>query len=218
MSAYDYKKEFKMLYQPKQKPEIIDVPAMKFIMVKGQGNPNEEDGEYKRAIEALYALSYAIKMSYKGARDIVGFFQYVVPPLEGFWWQEHADGFDYNRKETMKWYAMIRQPEFVDEEIFAWACSEVAKKKPQVHLEGAFFKEVKEGLCVQMMHIGSYDDEPKNIEWMKQYAQEQGYVEDFSSMMDDEMPRLHHEIYLSDPRKGDVSKCKTVLRHPIRKM
>ena len=208
--AFDYKKEYKEFYMPKNKPAIVNVPVMNYIAVRGQGNPNEEGGAYQRAISALYAIAYTIKMSYKGEHKIEGFFEYVVPPLEGFWWQNDTEGMDYSRKDDFNWISVIRLPEFVTKEEFAWAVAEATRKK-KIDCSAAEFLSVEEGLCIQIMHVGPFDDEPATVALMDEYLKEQGYVNDFSNT------RLHHEIYLSDARKVDPSKWKTVIRHPIKK-
>jgi hypothetical protein len=210
----DYKKAFKELYLPKSKPTLVDVPAMNFIMVNGKGNPNEEGGEYQSAIELLYGLSYTIKMSKKGKRLIEGYFEYVVPPLEGLWWWNDCK-IDFSHKDKFCWTAMIRQPEFVTNEIFKWACSEIKKKKPHLDISKAQFQTFSEGLCVQMMHIGAYDDEPKTIEKMENYIENNNLSNAISTVQSDGTIRRHHEIYLSDPRKTNPQKLKTVLRHPV---
>ena len=210
MEKLDYKKEYKDLYQPKTKPSIIDVPEMIFIAVDGEGNPNTCD-EYKQAMEILYGLSFTIKMSKMNGTQPEGYFEYVVPPLEGLWWQDNTDGIDYTRKDDFKWVSMIRQPEFVTEEVFERSKAVLKKKKPNLDLSKAWLMKITEGLCVQIMHKGSYDDEPASIEKMKQFAAENGYAEDFSE------GRFHHEIYLSDPRKCAPEKLRTVIRHPIKK-
>ncbi len=208
--AFDFKKEYKEFYLPPKKPGIITVPPMNYIAVRGSGNPNAEDGAYKQAIGVLYAIAYTIKMSYKGDHKIDGFFQYVVPPLEGFWWQEGVAGVDYSHKDTFNWISVIRLPDFATPEVFAWALAEVERKK-KLDCSTAEFLTIDEGLCVQVLHLGPYDDEPTSIAIMDAYATEQGFELDFSDT------RLHHEIYLSDPRKSAPEKQKTVLRHPIRK-
>lgn len=208
--AFDYKKEYKEFYAPKKKPELVDVPAMNFIAVRGKGDPNEEDGEYKAAIGLLYAIAYTIKMSKKGDRQIEGYFDYVVPPLEGFWWQDGVKGVDYAHKETFRWISLIRLPDFVSKEDFDWAIAEATKKKKQDFSKVEFFN-YEEGLCVQCMHIGPYDNEPETVELMKNYAQEQGYSIDISET------RYHHEIYLSDARRVSSDKLKTIIRHPVKK-
>lgn len=208
--AFDYKKEYKEFYMPKNKPGIVKIPKMNYIAVRGKGNPNEESGTYKSAIGLLYGIAYTIKMSYKTAHKIKGFFEYVVPPLEGLWWQENRAGIDYNRKEDMCFISLIRLPDFVTEEDFGWAVEEAAKKKKQDFSRVEFFP-YDEGLCVQCMHIGAYDDEPATVEEMRNYADTNGYEFDITDV------RFHHEIYLSDPRKCDRSKLKTVIRHPIKK-
>lgn len=210
----DYKKEFKDLYLPKSEPTLIDVPKMNFIMVDGKGNPNHEEGEYKSALELLYALSYAIKMSKKGTYNIDGYFEYVVPPLEGLWWLEN-DGMDFTKKDKYQWTSMIRQPEFVTNEVFEWACSEVLKKKPNLDILKARFQTFKEGLCVQSMHIGPYDDEPKTVEKIDKYIEDNHLINAISTTNEDGIILRHHEIYLSDPRKTSPDKLKTVIRHPV---
>lgn len=209
--AFDYKKEYKEFYLPKNKPSIIEIPKMNYIAVRGQGNPNEENSDYKNTIGLLYSIAYTIKMSYKGNYKIEGFFEYVVPPLEGFWWQDGLkDAIDYNNKDAMHFISIIRLPDFVTKCDFDWAIEEATKKKKQ-DFSRVEFLTYDEGLCVQCMHLGSYDNEPKTIELMHKYAKENGYVLDITES------RFHHEIYLSDPRKCDVRKLKTVIRHPIRK-
>lgn len=207
--AFDYKKEYKEFYMPKNRPAIVDVPEMNFIAVRGEGDPNTEDSDYKKAIGLLYGIAFTIKMSKKGDRQIEGYFDYVVPPLEGFWWQDGVDGIDYAHKENFKWISVIRLPDFVKKEDFDWAVEEAARKKKE-DFSAVKFLTIKEGLCVQCMHLGSYDDEPATIEMMDRYAEEQGYVTDITD------ERLHHEIYLSDARKVAPEKLKTVIRHPIR--
>ncbi len=208
--AFDFKKEYKELYQPKDKPAIIDVPAANFIAVRGKGNPNEEEGCYQKAISVLYAVAYTLKMSYKTDYHIEGFYEYVVPPLEGFWWQEGVDGVDYSDKSTFCWVSLIRLPNFISKKDFDWAIETVQKKK-KIDCSGAEFISVKEGLCVQMMHNGPFDDEPATVEIMDKYLEDNGYENDFSDS------RMHHEIYLSDARKISPDKWKTVIRHPIKK-
>jgi len=208
--AFDYKKEYKEFYLPKTKPEIIMVPKMNYIAVHGSGDPNEEGGDYQTAIGLLYGIAYTIRMSKKGGHEIEGYFDYVVPPLEGFWSQSGIQGVDYSRKEDFRWTSVIRLPDFVKEADFRWALSEAAEKKRQ-DFSRVEFLTLKEGLTVQCMHIGSYDDEPATVELMHSYIEQKGYVPDFSDT------RLHHEIYLSDPRRVAPQKRKTVIRHPIRK-
>lgn len=208
--AFDYKKEYKEFYMPKKKPGIVEIPKMNYIAVRGKGNPNDENGEYKSSIGLLYAIAFTIKMSYKGTHKIDGYFEYVVPPLEGFWWQENTDGIDYNRKDDMKFISVIRLPDFVTEDDFKWAVDEATGKKKQ-DFSKVEFLTYDEGICVQCMHIGSYDNEPETVELMHKYMEENGYELDITDS------RLHHEIYLSDPRRCDESKLKTVIRHPIKK-
>ncbi len=207
--SFDYKKEYKEFYMPPTKPSIVRVPKMNFIAVRGKGDPNDEAGEYKVAVGLLYAIAYTLKMSYKGEYQIEGYFEYVVPPLEGFWWQEHVKGVDYLNKDTFNWISMIRVPDFIAEADFKWAVEEATKKK-KLDFSKVEFWSYEEGLCVQCMHIGAFDDEPATVRAMEQFALSQGYVIDLSDT------RRHHEIYLSDPRKVDVSKLKTVIRHPIK--
>lgn len=206
--SFDYKKEYKEFYMPPKKPGMITIPSMNFVAVRGQGNPNEENGEYKQAIGLLYAIAFTIKMSYKGNHKIDGYFSYVVPPLEGLWWQEGIDGIDYSHKENFCWIAMIRLPEFVTKEEFDWAIEEATAKK-NIDFSKVEFFTYDEGNCVQCMHIGMYDEEPVTIEKMDIFAKEQGYEIDMKS------GRYHHEIYLSDPRRCAPERLKTVIRHPI---
>ncbi|MBQ6653964.1 MAG: GyrI-like domain-containing protein [Erysipelotrichaceae bacterium] len=208
--AFDYKKEYKEFYLPAVEPAIVTVPKMNFIAVRGQGDPNEEDGRYKQAIGLLYGIAYTIKMSKKGDHKIDGYFDYVVPPLEGFWWQEGVRGIDYGHKETFKWISVIRLPDFVSEEDFLWAVKEATRKKKMDFSNVEFFS-YDEGLCVQCLHIGPYDDEPATVEKMDEYIKQNGYVLDITD------ERMHHEIYLTDARKTSADKQKTVIRHPIRK-
>lgn len=209
--AFDYKKEYRQFYLPKNRPEIVTVPKMYFVAVRGKGDPNAEDGEYKTAVGALYAIAYTIKMSKLGDHRIDGYFDYVVPPLEGLWWQDGIKGVDYTHKDQFKWISLIRLPDFVKEEDFEWARKEAEIKK-KLDLSKAEFYSYDEGLCVQCMHLGPYDDEPATVKLMDQHIEEKGYVNDFSD------ERMHHEIYLSDPRKASPDKMKTVIRHPIRKV
>lgn len=208
--AFDFKKEYKEFYMPKSKPEIVTVPKANYIAVRGKGDPNDEGGAYQQAVGILYAVAYTLKMSYKTDYRIEGFFDYVVPPLEGFWWQEGVDGIDYSDKSTFNWISVIRLPDFVTQKDFDWATGEAEKKK---HLDcsKAEFLTIDEGLCVQLMHIGPFDDEPATVSTMNAYLLENGYENDFSDS------RLHHEIYLSDARKVAPEKWKTVIRHPIKR-
>ena len=208
--AFDYKKEYKEFYMPKNKPSIVDIPCMNYIAVRGHGDPNKEEGEYKQAIGLLYGIAFTIKMSKKGDHQIDGYFDYVVPPLEGFWWQEGTDGVDYSRKEDFNWISVIRLPDFVTEEDFRWAVNEASKKKKQ-DFSKVEYLTLEEGLCVQCMHIGSYDTEPATVAVMHEFIDQQGYTLDINE------DRLHHEIYLSDARKTAPEKLKTVIRHPIKK-
>lgn len=216
MEKMDYKKEYKDLYVPKTTPMLIQVPKMKFIMVEGSGNPNEEMGTYQQAIQILYGLSFTIKMSKMGNQKIEGYFEYVVPPLEGLWWQEGVQGIDYAHKEEFKWISMIRQPEFVTKEVFDWACK-VAKEKKGLEVDKAKFVEWEEGLCVQCMHNGSYDTEPATIQSIDAYIEKNGLENAIGQVEENENSRRHHEIYLSDPRKAKPENLKTVIRIPVRR-
>jgi len=209
--AFDFKKEYKELYMPKDKPEVVTVLSANYIAVRGKGNPNEEGGAYQQAISILYAVAYTIKMSYKGTHQIDGFFEYVVPPLEGFWWQNDIQGVDYSDKSSFNWISVIRLPDFVKREDFDWAVQEATKKK-KLDCSPAEFLTIDEGLCVQMMHFGAFDDEPETVAIMDAHLQQNGYENDFTD------GRLHHEIYLSDARKVEPAKYKTVIRHPIKKV
>ncbi|MCI8700399.1 MAG: transcriptional regulator [Clostridia bacterium] len=209
--AFDYKKEYKEFYMPKNQPSIIKVPKMNYIAVRGKGNPNEENSEYKDSIGLLYAIAFTIKMSYKGTHKIDGYFEYVVPPLEGLWWQEgNKNGIDYKRKDKLNFISIIRLPDFVTKEDFKWAVKEATNKKKQ-DFSKVEFLTYDEGTCVQCMHIGSYDDEPITINLMHEFIIENGYELDITDV------RFHHEIYLSDPRRRELSRLKTVIRHPVRK-
>ena len=228
--AFDYKKEYKEFYLPPKKPEILEIPEMNYVAVRGKGDPNEPEGEYKAAIGILYAISFTIKMSYKGAHKIDGYFSYVVPPLEGLWWQENVNGIDYSHKEDFQWISMIRLPDFVGREDFDWAVREATEKKKKDFSKAKFFT-YREGICVQCMHVGSYDKEPETIGMMDGYAEENGYTADChvdcSINCPTDIPldcpvgfsgrRFHHEIYLSDPRRAAEDKLRTVIRHPLRK-
>ena len=207
--AFDFKKEYKEFYMPKNKPEIVNVPAMNYIAVRGKGDPNEENGSYQKAIGILYAVAYTLKMSYKTNYKIDGFFEYVVPPLEGFWWQDHTDRIDYTDKSSFNWISVIRLPDFITKKDFDWAV-ETAQKKKKIDCTSAEFLTLEEGLCVQMMHFGSFDDEPQSVSIINEYIENNGYEKDINEK------RLHHEIYLSDARKVPTEKWKTVIRHPIR--
>jgi len=208
--VFDYKKEYKEFYMPKNKPSIIEIPKMNYIAVRGQGNPNDESGDYKNSIGLLYAIAFTIKMSYKGPYKIDGYFEYVVPPLEGFWWQEGIKGMDYNKKDELNFISIIRLPDFVTKKDFDWAILEATNKKNQ-DFSKVEFLTYDESTCVQCMHIGSYDDEPKTVELMHKYMKDNGYELDITDT------RYHHEIYISDPRRCKEERLKTVIRHPIRK-
>jgi len=207
--AFDYKKEYPEIYMPKSIPSIVTIPEMNYIAVRGKGDPNEENGDYQRSINLLYGIAYTIKMSKKGDHQIEGYFDYVVPPLEGFWWQDGVEDIDYTHKENFKWISAIRLPDFVSPDDFEWAKREASRKKKMDFSDVEFF-EYREGLCVHCMHIGSYDDEPATVLLMHKHMKETGHVLDIST------ERLHHEIYLSDARKVARDKLKTVIRHPIK--
>lgn len=209
--TFDFKKEYKEYYSPKNTPEIVTVPKANYIAVRGKGNPNEEGGAYQQAVGVLYAVAYTLKMSYKTDHKIEGFFEYVVPPLEGFWWQDNVDGVDYSDKSTFNWISVIRLPEFVSKEDFEWAVAAVSQKK-KIDCSSAEFLTVDEGLCVQIMHHGPFDDEPATVALMDEFLKENGYENDITDK------RLHHEIYMSDARKVAPEKWQTVIRHPIRKL
>ena len=227
--AFDLKKEYKEFYMPKNKPEIVKIPPMNYVAVRGKGNPNVECGDYQQAISILYAVAYTLKMSYKTDYKIEGFFEYVVPPLEGFWWQgeqhpvdaemrtdrtdrrENVKGIDYSNKDTFNWISVIRLPDFITEKDFAWAVQTATKKK-KIDCSPAEFLTIDEGLCVQIMHQGSFDSEPATVALLEDYLKEQGYENNINEQ------RLHHEIYMSDARKVAPEKWKTVIRHPIEKV
>ncbi|MBQ7059103.1 MAG: GyrI-like domain-containing protein [Firmicutes bacterium] len=209
--AFDFKKEYKEFYMPKNKPEVITVPPANYIAVRGKGNPNEEGGAYQQAIGVLYAVAYTLKMSYKTDHQIDGFYDYMVPPLEGFWWQEGINGIDYFDKSAFCWISVIRLPDFITKEDFDWAVDTATQKK-KLDCSKAEFLTIDEGLCVQIMHHGSFDDEPATVEIMDRFVKENGYENDMSDI------RLHHEIYLSDARKVSPEKWRTVIRHPIKRV
>lgn len=207
---FDFKKEYKEFYMPKNKPGIVTVPSMNYLAVRGHGNPNQEGGEYKQSIGLLYGIAFTIKMSKMGDHRIDGYFDYVVPPLEGFWWQEGVQGIDYAHKEDFQWISCIRLPDFVTADDFEWAIEEATRKK-KADFSKVEYLPVNEGLCVQCMHIGPYDTEPATVQRMHEFMEAEGYILDISDT------RRHHEIYLSDVRKVSPEKLKTVIRHPIRK-
>ena len=208
--AFDFKKEYKEFYMPKNKPEIVNVPTANYIAVRGKGNPNTPDGEYQQAISVLYAVAYTLKMSYKTDYKIKGFFEYVVPPLEGFWWQENVSGVDYGNKDSFNWISVIRLPDFITKKDFEWAVENASKKK-KLDCSKAEFITIDEGLCVQIMHIGSFDNEPESVAIMDAFLEENGYENDINEK------RLHHEIYMADARKVAPEKWKTIIRHPIKR-
>ena len=209
--AFDFKKEYKEFYMPKSKPSLVDIPAMNYMAVRGKGEPNMEDGEYKKAIGMLYAIAFTIKMSKKGDHRIEGYFDYVVPPLEGFWWQDGVAGVDYSHKETFNWISVIRLPDFVTRADFDWAIAEATEKK-KADFSKVEFITYEEGVCVQCLHVGPYDDEPATVAKMHKYMEDRGYALDINDR------RLHHEIYLSDARKVVPEKLKTVIRHPVKEV
>ena len=207
--AFDYKKEYREFYLPKNTPAIVTVPRMNYVAVRGTGDPNVEGGAFQKAIGMLYAVAFTVKMGGKGGHPIEGYFDFVVPPLEGFWWQEGEAGVDYSHKERFSWISVIRLPDFVTKEEFDWAVREAERKK-NLDLSGVGFLSCEEGLCVQCMHVGPYDAEPATVQLMHDYISERGFAPDFTES------RRHHEIYLSDARKTAPEKLKTVIRHPIR--
>lgn len=217
MGIFDFKKEYKDLYLPKAEPVIVDVPGMRFLAVHGAGDPNESGGEYSAAVEALYGLSYAIKMSYKGNSAPKGYFEYVVAPLEGLWWTEGETFFDPAHKEQLCWTSLLRQPDFVTESVLQWAKEQLQKKKKVLDLSKVVLWEFTEGLCVQMMHLGPYDEEPKTVKAIDDYAASRGYRNAITEQTQDGTIRRHHEIYLSNPLQTEPHKLKTVVRHPISK-
>lgn len=208
--AFDFKKEDKEFYMPKNRPEIVNVPKANYIAVRGAGDPNEENGAYQQSISVLYTIAYTLKMSYKTGYKIEGFYEYVVPPLEDFWWQDDVKGVDYSNKNTFKWISVIRLPDFVSKKDFDWAVNEASNKK-KIDCSKAEYFTIEEGLCVQIMHYGPFDNEPATIDIMNKYLEQNGYENDFSDT------RMHHEIYLSDVRKVAPEKWRTVIRHPIKK-
>ena len=209
--AFDFKKEYREFYMPKNKPEIVLVLKANYIAVRGKGDPNAEDGAYQKAVGVFYAVAYTLKMSARAGYEMEGFFDYVVPPLEGFWWQEGVEGVDYKSKSEFNWISVIRLPDFVTEKDFRWAV-ETAEKKKKIDCSSAEFLCVDEGLCVQIMHMGPFDDEPATVALINKYIRENRYKNNMTG------GRLHHEIFLSDARKTEPSKWKTVIRHPIRKI
>lgn len=208
--SFDFKKEYREFYLPKAKPEIVTVPCANYIAVRGRGDPNEENGAYQRAIGVLYAVAYTLKMSKRAGHEIEGFFDYVVPPLEGFWQMPDTETVDYGRKSDFRWISVLRLPDFVTKADFDWAVEAAAKKK-KLDCSKAEFLTVDEGLCVQTLHLGSFDDELESVAKMDAFLRENGYENDLNDV------RLHHEIYLSDPRRVAAEKRKTDIRHPIKK-
>ena len=204
----DYRKENKDLYSPKTEPSVIKIPEILFLAVDGKGDPNETGGEYKNALEVLYGIHYTIKMSKKGTSVPLGYFDYVVPPLEGLWWTLD-NKIDFKNKSTFNWVSMIRLPEYINKDVFQWACEEASKKK-RINTEKAYLLKLNEGLCVQCMHIGLYDNEPKTLALIDDFINKNNLLKDINDK------RRHHEIYLSDPRKADPAKMKTILRIPVK--
>ncbi|MDF2538908.1 MAG: hypothetical protein K0S76_1929 [Herbinix sp.] len=217
MEKIDFKKKEKDIYNPKNEPTVILIPPMKFIMVDGKGNPNDTDGEYPSAVELIYTFSYAIKMSPRNGFTPEGYYDYVVPPLEGLWWLTGDEYYHISKKDQFCWTSMLRQPEFVTDEVFYWALEVTKKKKPQLDLSKARLETFNEGLCVQIMHHGPYDNEPATVEKVDNYIKEQGYANDISTVLPDGKIRRHHEIYLSDPSKAKPENMKTIIRHPVRR-
>ncbi len=209
--AFDFKREYREFYLPGRTPEIVLIPPMNFVAMAGAGDPNAPDGDYARALAVLYAVAYTIKMSRLGRRTIEGYFDYVVPPLEGFWWQEGARGVDYGRKADFCWLSVLRLPDFVTPADFDWAVAEASRKKG-LDCSTARFETIEEGMCVQIMHLGPYDDEPATVARLEAFIEENGYASDFTDV------RRHHEIYLSDPRRTAPEKLKTVIRLPVRRV
>lgn len=207
--AFDFKKEYKDLYMAKASPTLVNVPRMNYIAVRGKGDPNDPVGDYQAALQILYTLAYTLKMSYKTDYKIKDFVEYVVPPLEGFWWQEGVMGVDYSDKSSFNWISVIRLPDFITEQDLDWAIIE-AKEKKKLDCSKAEFLTMEEGLCVQVLHLGPYDDEPASVAKLNAFIAENGYVADFSDT------RMHHELYLSDPKKVQPERYKTIIRHPIR--
>lgn len=228
--AFDFKKEYKDLYLPKAKPTLIDVPAMSFLAVAGAGNPNDENGSYAEAVALLYGISFTVKMAKMGSWQPEGYFDYVVPPLEGLWFGEGTfDGRRIVDKDAFQWVSLIRQPDFVTPDVFTWATGEVSKKKPNLDTTRIKLVRFAEGTCAQVMHHGPYDDEPATVEALGAFIHKQGSVEDITEPASAEalmnaldaqggIPslRLHHEIYLGDPRRTRPENLKTVIRHPVR--
>ncbi len=208
--AFDFKKEFREFYMPKDKPALVEVPAANYLAVRGTGDPNLEGGAYQQALNVLYAVAYTLKMSYKSSYRIPGFFEYVVPPLEGLWQQDGVDGVDYTNKAAFRWISLIRLPDFVSPEDVRWAV-ETASAKKKLDCSSVEFLTLEEGLCVQILHVGPFDDEPATVSLMDEFLRQNGYENDFGGQ------RLHHEIYLTDARKTPPEKWRTVIRHPVRK-
>lgn len=214
----DYKKEYKDLYLPKTKGMLINIPAIPFLMVDGKGNPNDENGDYSKAMQIIYGITFTIKMSRKGSIMLEGYHDYVVPPLEGLWEMKDIEGMDYSRKEDLLWTSMIRLPDYVTDEVFAWACTEFCKKHPETDISSARMERFEEGLCAQIMHKGSYDDEPASLDKLHAFIEENGCCVDIGSVAASGQIRKHHEIYLGDPRKSKPENLKTVLRIPVKKV
>ena len=203
----DFKKAYPDLYLPKQTPSLVAVPPMPFLMVDGTGDPAGEC--YQEAVQTLYALAFSIKMRKRTGNVPQGYVDYVVPPLEGLWWSEGGQ-LDLSDRSSWHWTAMIRQPDFVSKAVFEEAAAQVRRKKPEVPVEKARLEMFEEGLCVQAMHLGPYSTEAATMNALVRFARENGYQEDLDE-------RKHHELYLSDPRRANPDRLKTVLRVPIKR-
>ena len=217
MIKIDFKKTDKEFYQAKGQPTEVHIPTMKFLVAHGKGNPNNENGEFKNAVKALYGITFTIKMSYKKNYEISGYFDYVAPPLEGYWWVENVEGFTYDNKDLAMWKVCLRVPDYVNEDIFRWACEQVLKKKDHPDISVVSLSSWEEGHCVQMLHTGSYDDEPATLEIMHTYMKEHGLLNDIGTLISPTHVRNHHELYLGNPQKTEPSKLKTIIRIPVRK-
>jgi len=214
----DYKKLNKELYQPGIAPGIVDVPQMLFLCHDGQGNPNEAGGAYQKALEAIYAVTYTIKMSKMSGKAPHGYFEYTVPPLEGLWWlRDDAETDFFAGKERYQWSSLIRQPEFVTEEVLLWAKEEIMRKKPEVDTSCVRLLTFTEGLCAQVLHLGPFDNEPETLAKLEAFIHENNLITDIGTELPGGMRRRHHEIYMGDPRKAKPESMKTVLRHPVRR-
>jgi hypothetical protein len=202
MTKRDLKKELKHLYIPGARDvTVVDVPAMNFLMIDGEGNPNTSE-QFRNAVEALYPLSYTLKFMIKKGKGGV---DYGVMPLEGLWWADDMKAFMEADKERWKWTVMIMQPEFVTRTLFTQACGEVQKKKNPPALCRVRFEKFREGRCAQIMYLGPYADEGPTIQRIHAFIKEQG----------GELAGKHHEIYLGDPHRTAPEKLKTVIRQPF---